>query len=119
VAILPSVGVVGLIYLVVRVIGKVSGAALGAKISGAAPVVQKYIGFTLIPQAGVAIGLSSVAVKVSPLYGQQIKTIILACTVIYELIGPLATKIALTKAGEIKQEVKPVIKKKEVLKPAA
>ncbi|NLB20431.1 MAG: hypothetical protein GX829_06320 [Clostridium sp.] len=65
------------------------------------------------------IGLSSVAVKVSPLYGQQIKTIILACTVIYELIGPLATKIALTKAGEIKQEVKPVIKKKEVLKPAA
>lgn len=107
VAILPSVGVVGLIYLFVRVIGKVSGAALGAKISGSAPVVQKYLGFTLIPQAGVAIGLASVAMTVSPEFGQKIKIIILAGTVIYELVGPVATKLALLKAGEIKPELTP------------
>ncbi len=105
VAILPSVGGVGLIYLFVRVIGKVSGAALGGKISGADPVVQKYLGFTLVPQAGVAIGLASVAMTLSPEFGQQIKIIILAGTVIYELVGPVATKIALMKAGEIQPEI--------------
>lgn len=114
VAILPSVGVVGLIYLFVRVIGKVSGAALGAKLSGADPVVQKYLGYTLIPQAGVAIGLASVAMTISPVYGQQIKIIILAGTVIYELVGPVATKLALMKAGEIKSEAA----EKKVLNPA-
>ncbi|NLB19707.1 MAG: cation:proton antiporter [Clostridium sp.] len=114
VAILPSVGVVGLIYLFVRVIGKVPGAALGAKLSGADPVVQKYLGYTLIPQAGVAIGLASVAMTISPVYGQQIKIIILAGTVIYELVGPVATKLALMKAGEIKSEAA----EKKVLNPA-
>ncbi len=105
VAILPSVGVVGLIYLFVRVIGKVSGAALGAKLAGADPVVQKYLGYTLVPQAGVAIGLASVAMTLSPEFGQQIKIIILAGTVIYELVGPVATKLALMKAGEIQPEI--------------
>ncbi len=95
-------------------IGKVSGAALGAKLSGADPVVQKYLGYTLIPQAGVAIGLASVAMTISPVYGQQIKIIILAGTVIYELVGPVATKLALMKAGEIKSEAA----EKKVLNPA-
>lgn len=107
VAILPSVGMVGLIYLFVRVIGKISGAALGAKLAGADPVVQKYLGFTLVPQAGVAIGLASVAMTLSPEFGQQIKIIILAGTVIYELVGPVATKLALMKAGEILPEIAP------------
>lgn len=100
-AILPSVGIIGILYIIFRVVGKVSGAAIGAKISKSEPVVRKYLGYTLIPQAGVAIGLASVSMSVVPEYGQQIRTIILCATVIYELVGPLATKMALKKAGEI------------------
>lgn len=99
--ILPAVGVIGILYIVFRVVGKVAGAAIGAKISNSEPVVKKYLGYTLLPQAGVAIGLASVSMSVVPEYGQQIRTIVLCGTVIYELVGPLVTKMALKKAGEI------------------
>ncbi|WP_313134439.1 cation:proton antiporter [Anaerocolumna sp.] len=102
ISILPTVGFIGALYIIFRMIGKVLGAALGAKISKAEYVVKKYLGYTLIAQAGVAIGLASVAMTVVPEYGNQIKTITLCGTVIYELIGPVITKIALKKAGEIK-----------------
>lgn len=101
VTILPAVGVIGILYIVFRVIGKVLGTAIGAKLSRAEPIVKKYLGFTLLPQAGVAIGLAGISTKVVPEYGGKIKTIILCGTVIYELIGPVVTKIALKKAGEI------------------
>lgn len=101
ISILPSVGVIGLLYVIFRIVGKVLGALFGAKVSKAAPVVQKYLGYTLIPQAGVAIGLASTAMTIVPDYGSKIRTIILCGTVIYELIGPVITKIALKKAGEI------------------
>jgi len=99
--ILPTVGVIGVLYIVFRVIGKILGVAVGAKLSHASPVVTKYLGFTLIPQAGVAIGLASTAMKVVPEYGTQIQTVVLCGTIIYELVGPLITKLALIKAGEI------------------
>ncbi|WP_326908678.1 cation:proton antiporter [Sedimentibacter sp. MB31-C6] len=102
ITILPTVGVIGALYVIFRVIGKVSGAAIGAKISKAEPIVAKYLGFTLLPQAGVAIGLAGMATTIVPEYGYKIQTIVLCGTVIYELIGPLVTKMALTKAGEIK-----------------
>ncbi|MBQ7889711.1 MAG: cation:proton antiporter [Erysipelotrichaceae bacterium] len=101
ISVLSSVGFIGLIYIVFRVVGKVLGAYAGAKVSKAAPVVQKYLGFTLIPQAGVAIGLASTSLTIVPEYGAQIQTVILCGTVIYEIIGPLVTKMALKKAGEI------------------
>ncbi len=101
ISILPQVGIIGLLYVLVRVLGKVAGAFFGAKVSSAAPVVRKYLGYTLIPQAGVAIGLAGVAEKVVPAYGDKIKTIILCATVIYELTGPVITKLALKRAGEI------------------
>ncbi len=63
--------------------------------------IQKYLGFTLVPQAGVAIGLATTALKIVPDYGPRIKTIILCGTVIYELTGPVITKLALKAAGEI------------------
>lgn len=103
ISILPSVGVVGLLYVSFRVLGKVLGAAFGARISHAAPVVRKYLGYTLIPQAGVAIGLASMADSIVPEYAIQIKTIILCGTVIYELTGPVITKLALIRAGEIQK----------------
>lgn len=101
ISLIPTVGTIGIIYIVFRVIGKVSGAAIGGKISGAEKVVRKYLGYTLIPQAGVAIGLATTAMTVVPDYGERIRTIVLCGTVIYELIGPVITKTALKKAGEI------------------
>lgn len=102
-SVLKSVGMIGIAYVLFRVIGKVLGSYLGARIAKSSKVIRKYLGYTLIPQAGVAIGLSMVAQNILPSpYGGQIRTIVLAATVIYELVGPLITKKALIKAGEIK-----------------
>lgn len=99
---LKHVGLWGLAYIIARVIGKSFGAALGSRITNCPQCVQKYLGFTLVPQAGVAIGLALVAEAELPSYGASIRTIILSATVVYELIGPLLTKTALKRAGEIK-----------------
>lgn len=99
--VLLTVGGIGLIYIIGRVIGKLLGSYLGAQIMHASPNVKKYLGLGLIPQAGVAIGLSLVASSIVPEYAKQISAVILSATFIYELFGPLITKYALTKAGEI------------------
>jgi Kef-type K+ transport system membrane component KefB len=104
-SVLPAVGLVGLIYIVMRVIGKWLGAMTGSRIVKAHPNVQKYLGFTLVPQAGVAIGMAQLAVVRLPAYGHQIQAIVLAGTLIYELVGPVLTKYALKKSGEIGQAV--------------
>ncbi len=101
ISIIPSVGVIGIIYIIMRVAGKMLGSFVGAKISKADKNVQKFLGFTLIPQAGVAIGLATTAMSIVPDYGPKLRTIILCGTVIYELTGPVITKLALKKAGEI------------------
>lgn len=101
ITILPSVGLIGLLYIVFRVLGKFVGCLVGAILTDAEPAVKKYLGFTLIPQAGVAIGLAALSMRVLPEYGPQIQTIVLCATAIYELIGPVITKMALQKAGEI------------------
>ena len=101
VTLIKSVGIVGLVYVFGRVAGKWLGASLGAKISKAPKQVQTWLGLTLVPQEGVALGLATSAAKAVPEYAAKIKTIILCGVVIYELIGPVITKIALKKAGEI------------------
>ncbi len=100
-SLLSHVGLYGIAYIFARVIGKSLGAYFGSKIAKCPSTVQKYLGFTLVPQAGVAIGLAMIAEISLPAYGASIRTIILSATVIYELIGPLLTKTALIKAGEI------------------
>lgn len=101
VTIIASVGLVGAVYVVGRVVGKALGAALGAKMSKAPKVVSRWLGLTLVPQEGVAIGLATSAAASLPEYGARIKTIVLCGVVIYELIGPVITKAVLKKAGEI------------------
>ncbi len=103
-SVLPTVGAVGACYIIVRVIGKWLGASIGSRLVGAHPNVQKYLGATLVPQAGVAIGMAQLAVTALPQYGQQIRAVVLAATLVYELVGPVITKLALTKAGEIAAE---------------
>lgn len=103
IAVLKTVGIIGIGYIIFRVLGKVLGAYAGAAISKSPENVRKYLGFTLIPQAGVAIGLSMMAQNILPdPYGAQVRAIVLAATVVYELLGPSLTRKALIKAGEIK-----------------
>ncbi len=102
IAALRSTGLIGAAYVIVRVIGKCLGAYIGARTYHMPHTVQKYLGYTLVPQAGVAIGLSLVAQNALPGdCGIKIRTVILAATVIYEFVGPLITKKALFAAGEI------------------
>ena len=97
-------------YIIFRVIGKWTGAYAGASITRCEPQVKKYLGFALVPQAGVAIGLSTTAYKLfSAIPGMEktgalILAIILTSTLVYELFGPLVAKFALKKAHEIPEE---------------
>ena len=92
-----------------RCVGKWSGAYASSKITHSEPTVQKYLGFTLFPQAGVAIGLATNASQSFMTLGYEkegslILAVILTATIVYELVGPAITKIALYKAGEIVPE---------------
>ena len=104
--------IIAAIYIVFRVIGKWIGAYTGASISHSEPQIKKYLGFALVPQAGVAIGLSTTAYKLfsenelTQRAGALILAIILTSTLVYELIGPLSAKFALSKAKEIPEEEK-------------
>lgn len=100
-SILPSIGVVGVVYVVLRVVGKITGAWMGASIMKAEPKIRKWLGPALLPQAGVAIGLTVVAQTVVPQYAPVIRAVVLCATLIYELIGPAVSKWTLKKAGEI------------------
>ncbi|HPE94952.1 MAG TPA: cation:proton antiporter, partial [Bacillota bacterium] len=102
-SVLPSIGLAGVLYVVFRVLGKISGSALGSIICKADKTITKYLGFSLMPQAGVAIGLSLLAETILPEGGAQIRAIILCATLIYELFGPAVTKMSLKKAGDIKE----------------
>ena len=100
---------IGLVFILVRSLGKITGAGVSSRFMKCEPTVQKYLGITLLPQAGVCLGMSQVAVStMSELgfaeVGLLIRNISLFAVLVYELIGPLLTKIALDKAGEIKEK---------------
>lgn len=96
---LPVVGL-GLLYILFRCVGKYAGAWLGTTVTGCGRNVRKWLGVTLFPQAGVALGMS-VTVSSWGTEGALIRNIILFGVLIYELFGPVMTKAALTKAGDI------------------
>lgn len=96
---------IGLVYILVRSLGKYTGAFLSAKAVGCDSKVVKYLGITLFPQAGVALGM---AIKAETLgdAGSIVANITLFSVLIYELVGPYLTKVSLMKAGEIRPEGK-------------
>ena len=96
---------VGVVYIASRSAGKYSGAYLSAKLSKCDDNIVKYLGVTLLPQAGVALGMAMKAGELGA-EGAIIAQITLFAVLIYELVGPLLTKIALTKAGDINPEGK-------------
>lgn len=103
---LKAAGLIGFAYVIARVLGKFFGAMASTKLTGFSKEVQNNLGLTLVPQAGVAIGLSLIAEKIilEP-HGSMIRTIILAGTICYELIGPIVAKFALKRAGCIEEDI--------------
>lgn len=92
---------IGIVYIITRSFGKCFGAYLGSKVMKQDKNIVKYLGVTLLPQAGVALGMSMQAASELGSAGEVIRNISLFAVLVYELVGPLLTKIALTKAGEI------------------
>ena len=98
-----AVVVVGVVYIISRSIGKYFGANISAKMTHSDPNIVKYLGITLLPQAGVALGMAIKAIELGP-DGAIVRNITLFAVLIYEIVGPFLTKVALTKAGDIREE---------------
>ena len=95
--------VIGVVYIIARSLGKHFGAGISAELSKCNPNVVKYLGITLLPQAGVALGMAIKAIELGP-EGAIVRNITLFAVLIYEIVGPYLTKVALTKAGDINEE---------------
>ena len=96
---------IGLAYIVTRSLGKYLGAYISAKAVHCEPLIQRYLGITLLPQAGVALGMSVTVAQTLGAEGQMVRNIVLFGVLIYELVGPTLTRIALTKSGDITPRV--------------
>ena len=107
ITVLAVVGIVGVAYMFARVAGKMLGSFTGACVMKAEPSIKKYLGFALVPQAGVAIGLSLLVASDLPELGAEVRAIVLAGTLIFEVFGPMLSKFALSKAGDLNRQ--PVI----------
>ncbi len=115
-----TIVIIGIVYIITRSAGKCTGAFLSSKATHCDPHIVKYLGITLLPQAGVALGM---AIKTQQEFVGSAENVMTATTVlnitlfavlVYELVGPLLTKIALTKAGEITQKEEPNHRQKHV-----
>ncbi len=98
----PAVIGIGLVYILFRSLGKYFGARESCRLTGCDPTVTRYLGITLLPQAGVALGMCVTATALGDYEGSVVRNIILFSVLIYELAGPLLTKWALTRSGDIR-----------------
>ena len=114
---------IGVVYLIFRSAGKYTGALLSSKWAKCDDNIVKYLGITLLPQAGVALGMADMVKDYAGFAGTNIATIVMSITLfavlIYELVGPALTKIALTKAGDINPEGKTSARHEHAQKMAA
>ena len=98
--------VIGIAYIAFRSLGKYFGAGISARATKCDPNIVKYLGITLLPQAGVALGMASQALAFGGEVGILVQSITLFAVLIYEIVGPYFTKVALIKAGDIRLEGK-------------
>ena len=98
----PLVLLVGVVYIASRSLGKIGGAYASCRATKCSPSIQKYLGITLLPQAGVALGMAAEAAQLSD--GHMVRNVVLFSVLVYELVGPTLTRMALTAAGEIHPE---------------
>jgi len=102
IAMVEGMGLAGGIYILGRATGKVLGTILGRRWAGVSIPSGIYLGMGLLPQAGLAIGLSAWAAREMPDIGVPLLSIILATTVVFEVAGPILTKLSLVRGGEVK-----------------
>lgn len=95
----PMVLIIGLVYIALRSFGKIFGAFISAKATNCSKEIQEHLGITLLPQAGVALGMALQATALND--GAVVRNVILFSVLVYELVGPNLTKRSLVKAGEI------------------
>ncbi len=100
-SVLSSIGLLGLAFVLSRMFGKVIGSTMGAYVAKSEPVVKKYLGWALLPQGGISIGLSMVVKDQLPALSDGIVTLILFSVLVFEIAGPILAKVAITKAGEV------------------
>ena len=98
----PLVLLIGVVYIASRSFGKIAGAYASCKATRCSKNIQKYLGITLLPQAGVALGMAAEAAQLSD--GHMVRNVVLFSVLVYELVGPTLTKMSLMAAGEIKPE---------------
>ena len=98
----PLVLLIGVVYIAARSAGKISGSWLSCRATRCSPDTQKCLGITLLPQAGVALGMAATASQLSD--GHMVRNVVLFSVLVYELVGPTLTKMSLTAAGEIRPE---------------
>ena len=108
-----AVVLVGVIYILARSLGKYLGARISSKMAHSQETVRKYLGITLLPQAGVALGMCATAFRLLGADGVIIRNIVLMAVLVYELIGPSLTKMALTKAGDIQEKPEAIRKRRQ------
>jgi len=95
---------VGVVYIVSRSVGKYVGAYGSCRLMKCDEHVTRWLGITLLPQAGVALGMSAIVLETMGEKGVLVRNIVLFAVLVYEMIGPVLTKIALTKSGDIKEK---------------
>jgi Kef-type K+ transport system membrane component KefB len=98
---LHQIGFIGGAFILLRVAGRIIGVWPGAAVNHSDPKFKKWMGITLLPQAGVALGMALVAVNRFPHIGEVVLPIVIGTTVLFELIGPVMTRIALNRVGEV------------------
>lgn len=99
-SVLTSVGIIGVGYILSRVLGKVLGGYLGARVTRSDKNIRKYLGMSLLPIGGVSIGLAAIVKTELVNIGDQVSTIVLFSVLVFEIVGPIFTKIAIVKSGE-------------------
>ena len=105
---------IGVLYFIVRILGKYAGAFLGCLVAGKPKETRNYLGLALIPQAGVAIGLAALGARsLKGEVGTALETIILASSVLYELIGPAAAKLSLYLSNSYSTKLEDLVKVNE------
>ncbi len=97
---LENIGLLGLVYITSRIMGKLAGARLGAQLSHADKEIKRWMGLALLSQAGVAIGMALVASEHFPEYRQTILSLVISSTIFFEIFGPIAAKFAIRKASQ-------------------
>ncbi|MFZ7128068.1 MAG: cation:proton antiporter [Desulfobacterales bacterium] len=98
---LGHMGLIGIVYVAARTIGKLFGCRIGAAAAGASPILKTWLGPAMLAQAGLAIGLAETLANEWPGTGNALQTVVLASVVAFEMAGPLLTRMSLVQAGEV------------------